>query len=182
MAATTSPRTGCLNALAGIFVFSTRDGPAAHRDRDGPVSMPSRAFLFFPPSVTDHAIQRLAESQCPRGHFCFFHSQVPSAPTLTMASQCPRGHFCFFHVFITGTGVVTVTSQCPRGHFCFFHAVAAPAVIVSSAASQCPRGHFCFFHRRTRGLADHRDGRSQCPRGHFCFFHMPIRTLENSIR
>ena len=37
--------------------------------------MPSRAFLFFPHIVYvgEQALD-LIGSQCPRGHFCFFHS------------------------------------------------------------------------------------------------------------
>ena len=114
--------------------------------------MPSRAFLFFPQwkQKTDQTTNAKL-SQCPRGHFCFFHTCSCGAQFHNgMKSQCPRGHFCFFHGNTNNAASRRPPrggSQCPRGHFCFFHVFTTTNVASMVRLSQCPRGHFCFFPR-----------------------------------
>ena len=61
-------------------------------------------------------------SQCPRGHFCFFHmSWLWAGRGTSVRLNALAGIFVFSTSRITVGGDVVGGSQCPRGHFCFFH-------------------------------------------------------------
>ena len=189
--------------------------------------MPSRAFLFFPPRLDGPPKIDQDWSQCPHGHFCFFHLDdlwlgwhsvdavsVPSRAFLFFphkyvrssvgrclglsaltgifvfstypwglcrlladGSQCPHGHFCFFHRLLADgsfAGWAIPPSQCPHGHFCFFHLPPPLAPLLWHQGLSALTGIFVFSTNRGPRCLSALSGKSQCPHGHFCFFHPSV--------
>ena len=61
-----------LSALTGIFVFSTEGSQTITRRHDNRLSALTGIFVFSTRTTrSGHA--RMLQSQCPHGHFCFFH-------------------------------------------------------------------------------------------------------------
>ena len=118
----------CLNALAGIFCFSTGD-PNNER------------FRCYVATL----------SQCPRGHFLFFNPSVRrlSGSARWLVSMPSRAFFVFQLTKLVKYGkYVSMESQCPRGHFLFFNLIEkAVTAGLKLKKSQCPRGHFLFFNK-----------------------------------
>ncbi len=70
--------------------------------------------------------------------------KMPSPPK---SSQCPGGHFCFYHpvVYLSPTSLMKL-SQCPGGHLFFFYDRLEEYIIASLFKSQCPGGHLLFLY------------------------------------
>ena len=110
------------------------------------------------------------KSQCPRGHFCFFHSADKRyIAAATKSLNALAGIFVFSTVAVNQVANFDRASQCPRGHFCFFHSTGKQKR-PDSSMSQCPRGHFCFFHRPLGSLFRLSGGTVSMPSRAFLFF------------
>ncbi len=99
----------------------------------GIVSMPWRAFVVFLPSHGSlHKHLNRSKSQCPVGHFCFYHHTEGKVVG------------CFAPV---GRGGLNALS----GISVFTTCLSRAQWMVCQKRSQCPVGHFCFYHQNAGG-------------------------------